>query len=153
MANKGLKGYTKQISQTIGEVAKGVVKVNREDANLHIIIPIIETEGPNRMDLSLIYSYYDKENKKHFGKGCSISTYKEFTDNETYIRVREADGSGISYWDDKGNHEFKTEENNITIWKHVKEIPGDSEEYSYEFKDQEGNRIWYRQGKIGRAHV
>ncbi|MDE6945932.1 MAG: hypothetical protein K2P14_01985 [Anaeroplasmataceae bacterium] len=146
MANKGLKGYTKQISQTIGEVAKGVVNVNKEDANLHIIIPIIETEGPNRMDLSLIYSYYDKENKKHFGKGCSISTYKEFTDNETYIRVREADGSGISYWDDKGNHEFKTEENNITIWKHVKEIPGDSEEYSYEFKDQEGNRIWYRQG-------
>ncbi len=146
MANKGLKGYTKQISQTIGEVAKGVVNVNKEDANLHIIIPIIETEGPNRMDLSLIYSYYDKENKKHFGKGCSISTYKEFTDNETYIRVREADGSGISYWDDKGNHEFKTEENNITIWKHVKEIPGDSEKYSYEFKDQEGNRIWYRQG-------
>ena len=83
MANKGLKGYTKQISQTIGEVAKGEVNVNKEDANLHIIIPIIETEGPNRMDLSLIYSYYDKENKKHFWKGCSISTYKEFTYNET----------------------------------------------------------------------
>ena len=68
MANKGLKSYTKQINQTIGDVAKVSVNVNKEDANLHILIPLITTLGPNPIDISLIFNYQDINKDKAFGK-------------------------------------------------------------------------------------
>ncbi|MCI9653808.1 MAG: hypothetical protein HFG91_05650 [Acholeplasmatales bacterium] len=146
MANKGLRSYTKQISQTIGDVAKVSVNVNKDDANMHILIPLFQTLGPNPLELSLIWNYQDRDRIGHFGKGCNINTYKDFSDNENYISVREADGSYTSYWDEKGYNEFRADENNITIIKHVTLIPGDSDEYTYEFKDQKGNRICYDNG-------
>ena len=91
MANKGLRSYTKQISQTIGDVAKVSVNVNKDDANMHILIPLFQTLGPNPLELSLIWNYQDRDRIGHFGKGCNINTYKDFSDNENYISVREAD--------------------------------------------------------------
>ncbi|MDE5617232.1 MAG: hypothetical protein K2I36_00050, partial [Ureaplasma sp.] len=146
MANKGLKSYTKQISQTIGDVAKVSVNVNKEDANMHILIPLFQTLGPNPLDLSLIWNYQDRDRIGHFGKGCNINTYKDFSDNENYISVREADGSYTSYWDEKGYNEFRADENNIIIIKHVTLISGDSDEYTYDFKDPQGNKICYDNG-------
>ncbi len=146
MANKGLKGHTKQISQTIGEVAKVSVNVNKTDANMHILIPLFQTLGPNPMDLSLIWNYQDRDRFGFFGKGCNINTYRDFSDNENYISVKEADGSYLSYWDEKGFDDFTSDENNITIVKNTILVPGDSDEYTYEFKDQQGNTIHYDNG-------
>ena len=146
MANKGLKEYTKQISQTIGDVAKVSVNVNKEDANLHILIPLFETLGPNPINLSLIYNYQDRDRIGHFGKGCNINTYRDFSDNENYISVKEADGSYLSYWDEKGFDDFTSDENNITIVKNTILVSGDSDEYTYTFKDLQGNRICYDNG-------
>ena len=56
MANKGLKGYTKQLTQRIGDVARVSVNVNKEDANMHIVIPLVKTLGPNSMETSLIWN-------------------------------------------------------------------------------------------------
>ena len=146
MANKGLKEYTKQISQTIGDVAKVSVNVNKEDANMHILIPLFQTLGPNPMDLSLIWNYQNRDRIGHFGKGCNLNTYKEISDNESYISVKEADGGYTSYWDKKGLNNFTADENNITIVKHTIFIPGDSDEYTYDFKDPQGNKICYEHG-------
>ena len=85
MANKGLKEYTKQISQTVGDVAKVFVNVNKADANMHIVIPLLTTLGPNPIDLSLIWNYQDKDRMGYFGKGCNINLFKEYSDIESYI--------------------------------------------------------------------
>lgn len=91
--NQGKKTNTQQMKQKIGEVAEGYVNVNKRDANLHIVIPLVKTLGPNPMEIELIYNEQDKEELGHFGKGVQISTYKNITDQESYISVKEADGS------------------------------------------------------------
>ncbi len=140
MANKGLKSHTKQISQTIGEVAKVSVNVNKEDANMHILIPLFQTLGPNPMDLSLIWNYQDREKLGHFGKGCNLSIYKDISDQGNRINVREADGSSITYLKEIGSIEYKTEENGIRIVKKATTTP------SYIFSDRLGNKMSFTNG-------
>ncbi len=146
MANKGLKEYTKQISQTVGDVAKVFVNVNKADANMHIVIPLLTTLGPNPIDLSLIWNYQDKDRMGYFGKGCNINLFKEYSDIESYILVRDADGSYLTYDFDNGSNLFTSKENAISIQKNTILIPGDSDEYTYHFKDLQGNIVRYDNG-------
>lgn len=146
MANKGLKEYTKQISQTVGDVAKVFVNVNKADANMHIVIPLLTTLGPNPIDLSLIWNYQDKDRMGYFGKGCNINLFKEYSDIESYILVRDADGSYLTYDFDNGSNLFTSKETAISIQKNTILIPGDSDEYTYHFKDLQGNIVRYDNG-------
>ena len=143
--NQGKKTNTQQMKQKIGEVAEGYVNVNKRDANLHIVIPLVKTLGPNPMEIELIYNEQDKEELGHFGKGVQISTYKNITDQESYISVKEADGSYTRY-NKKEDGIYQSEENTITLHKQIIEKEGESEEKHYEFKDRQGNKVVYSKG-------
>lgn len=58
--NTGLKNYTKQLTQTVGNVADVSVNINEEDANLIMSLPLLKTIGLSPIDLSLIFNYQNK---------------------------------------------------------------------------------------------
>ncbi|MDE7263707.1 MAG: hypothetical protein K2N64_03510, partial [Anaeroplasmataceae bacterium] len=146
MANKGLKSYTKQISQTIGDVAKGFVNVNKDDANMHILIPLFQTLGPNPLDLSLIWNYQDRDRIGHFGKGFRLDTYKNIKErNSTIVEVLEADGSILEF-EKKSDGKYYNFEMGITLSKGNVYIPGDGDCDIYSITDQQGNHIDFNEG-------
>lgn len=67
--NTGLKNYTKQLTQTVGNVADVSVNINEEDANLIMSLPLLKTIGLSPIDLSLIFNYQNKNEDGLFGKG------------------------------------------------------------------------------------
>lgn len=142
MSNKGLKEYTKQISQTIGDVAKVSVNVNKADANMHILIPLIETLGPNSLDVSLIFNYQDINKDRAFGKGCTINTFKDIRYSGSTIQVIEADGSSITYLLDK-NENYYSKKSPLKVSKGTTYISGDGDYDTFTIEDQQGNRIYF----------
>lgn len=142
MANKGLKKYTKQITQTIGNVAKVSVNVNKTDANMHIIIPLIQTLGPNPLDLSLIFNYQDINKDRAFGKGCTINTFKDIRYSSSVIEVFEADGSSISYSLDK-NENYYSKESPLKVSKGSIYLSGDGDYDTFTITDQQGNYEYF----------
>ncbi len=142
MANKGLKSYTKQINQTIGNVAKASVNVNKTDANMHIIMPLMTTLGPNPLDLSLIFNYQDINKDRAFGKGCTINTFKDIRYFGSSIQVIEADGSSISYSLDK-NDEYYSKESPLKVSKGTTYISGDGDYDTFTIEDQQGNYQYF----------
>ncbi|MDE7263687.1 MAG: hypothetical protein K2N64_03385, partial [Anaeroplasmataceae bacterium] len=139
MGNKGLKSYTKQISQTIGDVAKGFVNVNKEDANMHLIIPLFTTLGPNPMELSLIWNNQDKDKIGAFGKGFRPSVYYDIKEvNSTKIEVTEADGSTLEY-EKRSDGKYYSVETGLVISKDSVYLPGEGDYDTYTMKDQQGN--------------
>ncbi|MDE6656781.1 MAG: hypothetical protein K2J85_07305, partial [Anaeroplasmataceae bacterium] len=141
MANTGLKSYTKQISQTIGNVAQVSVNVNKSDANMHIVIPIIQTLGPNPINLSLIFNYQELNNNRGFGKGCNLSTYKNIKAYTNRIEVTEADGSTIEYKLDK-NETYYSKESALELSKSIY-VSDDGEYETFSMKDQQGNIMYF----------
>ena len=77
--NRGLKHYTKQLTQEVGG-ASCSVNLNKEDANLHISIPLIKTVGLDPIDLSLIFNLQDYLDTSlpvsFFGRGSKLNLYK-----------------------------------------------------------------------------
>ena len=71
--NKGLKNYTKQISLTVGNAAETSINVNKEDANLHISLPLITTVGLCPIETSLTFNLQDKNEVDLFGKGFKLN--------------------------------------------------------------------------------
>ena len=67
--NKGLKKYTKQVSLTVGNAAETSINVNKDDANLHISLPLITTVGLCPIETSLTFNLQDKNENELFGKG------------------------------------------------------------------------------------
>ncbi len=147
MANKGLKSYTKQINQTIGDVAKVSVNVNKEDANLHILIPLITTLGPNPIDISLIFNYQDINKDKAFGKGCTINTFKDIRAHASSIDVYDADGSSITYYLDK-NEDYYSKESPLKVSKGTTYLPGDGDYDTFTIEDQRGNYMYFDENYI-----
>ncbi len=137
MANKGIKNYTKQISQNIGDVAEVCVNINKNDANMHIIIPLFKTIGINSIDLSLILNYQDINKKCSFGKGVNINTYNHIVKKSKVIEINEADGSVLQYNKIKENTYYCSEDNQtLTI------STTDSDFTGYLIKDQIGNEMY-----------
>ncbi len=93
MSNKGLKSYTKQLTSSIGDIGAVSINVNKEDANLHISLPLFSTVGLSELDLSLIYNYLDRENKGIFGKGFKLNYYSKVCNYSDRISILNADGS------------------------------------------------------------
>ena len=136
--NKGLKHYTKQISQTIGNAAKISINIHKEDANLHILVPLITTVGLCPIQTSLCFNLQDKNKSELFGKGFKLNYYANITHSGKDIVVENYDGSTDTYSSDKNYF-------NLETGLEVKKIADDNYgAYHYEMKDKYGNRSDFR---------
>ena len=94
--NRGLKSYTKQLTQNIGP-CRVSVNINPTDANMHFVAPLVETVGLNPFSASLIFSYADREESGIFGKGVKLNYYAKATKNVSDVTIKNADGSTDTY--------------------------------------------------------
>ncbi len=136
--NTGLKNYTKQLTQTVGNVADVSVNINEEDANLIMSLPLLKTIGLSPIDLSLIFNYQNKNEDGLFGKGIRLNLFSKLIIDSDKITVKNADGSTDVYLSSKG---YKNDENQTTIEK----VYDDEYEISYHYKmiDKYGNYRLY----------
>lgn len=140
MGNKGLKRYTKQISGTIGKVEYNV-NINKNDANLNLEIPLIQTKGVNPISYSIIYNYqnYQNEEKTSIGKGFRGNYQLEIKDNEETIELKNPDRSIDEYIYEEGEYKSKTNTNKLI--KTVEQVDGDSDIITYTLSDKYGNKM------------
>ena len=95
--NKGLKSYTKQLTQEIS-TAKAYVNLNENDANMHIVLPLVKTLGNFPIALNLIYTHQNRNVvDKHFGKGFKLDGCPLITFEGDKIGIQNADGSKDYY--------------------------------------------------------
>lgn len=136
--NTGLKKYTKQLTQTVGNVADVSVNINEENANLIMSLPLLKTIGLSPIDLSLIFNYQNKNEDGLFGKGIRLNLFSKLIIDSDKITVKNADGSTDVYLSSKG---YKNDENQTTIEK----VYDDEYEISYHYKmiDKYGNYRLY----------
>lgn len=130
--NKGLKRYTKQLKQRVGK-ASIYVNINKDDANLHIHIPLIKTVGLYQFETSLIFNLQDVGKIGLFGKGFKLNSFKEISEIDSNIIVKNADGSTDEYHSDCNFHNEETQQT-------VKKVEDDSYGiFHYEIIDKYGN--------------
>lgn len=138
MANKGLKSYCKFLTHSLDSLAKTSVNINKNDANFHIIIPLIETVGNGLIKTSLIYNHQNKDEKEFFGKGFKLNYFTKIQNTEDKISVFNADGSIDDYLKPSfKNPETQAEVHNLLDEYHLK--PG------FEIKDKYGNKTVFEE--------
>ena len=131
--NNGLKNYTKQIRLTVGNAAETSININKEDANLHISLPLITTIGLNPIETILTFNLQDKDEIDLFGKGFKLNFFNKVTSSGTTIKVKNSDGTIDEY---KSEDSYKNKETGLE----VKKIDDDNYgAYHYEMKDKYGN--------------
>lgn len=131
--NKGLKNYTKQVSLTVGNAAQTSINVNKDDANLHISLPLITTVGLCPIETSLIFNLQDKEESEFFGKGFKLNFFNKITMNGTSIEVKNSDGSVDIY---TSANSYRNKETRLQVKKFNDNNYGT---YHYEMKDKYNN--------------
>lgn len=131
--NKGLKNYTKQISLTVGNAAETSINVNKEDANLHISLPLITTVGLCPIETSLTFNLQDKNEVDLFGKGFKLNFFKKIISTKNVINVKNSDGSNDEY---TTSNDYKNKETGLEV---KKVSDGDYDFYHYEIKDKYDN--------------
>ena len=132
--NKGLKNYTKQLTQTIGDVQVSV-NINENDANLIISAPLIDTVGLSPISTSLIYNHQKRNQMFLLGYGLNLNYYaKIIEDSSSRFRVVNADFTEDLYLEE---NEFKNKETGLTLTKTY----DDEYELNYHIKleDKQGN--------------
>ncbi len=103
--NRGLKSYTKQLTQEVGS-AKACVNINENDANMHIVFPLIKTVGLMPFEVNLIYTHQNRDVKDgFFGKGFKTDWYSELGCHADDMWLINADGSREEYVDGVFNPE------------------------------------------------
>ena len=131
--NKGLKNYTKQVSLTVGNAAQTSINVNKDDANLHISLPLITTVGLCPIETSLTFNLQDKNEIELFGKGFKLNFFNKISMSGTTIDVKNSDGSIDAY---RSADSYKNKETGLE----VKKIKDDNYgSYHYEMKDKYEN--------------
>ena len=133
--NKGLKKYTKQISLTVGNAAETSINVNKDDANLHISIPLISSVGLCPIETNLIFNLQDKNVTGLFGKGFKLNFCKDIKLNGGNIEVKNADGSTDLY---KSSESFKNKETGLEVRAITDDEYG---AYHFEVKDKYDNLL------------
>ena len=133
--NKGLKKYTKQISLTVGNAAETSINVNKDDANLHISIPLISSVGLCQIETNLIFNLQDKNVTGLFGKGFKLNFCKDIKLNGGNIEVKNADGSTDLY---KSSESFKNKETGLEVRAITDDEYG---AYHFEVKDKYDNLL------------
>ena len=138
MANNGLKSYCKFLTHSLGSLVKTNVNINKNDANFHIIIPLIENVGIGPIKTSLIYNHQNNAEKEFFGKGFKLNYFTKIQSTEGKIFVYNADGSV----DDYLKPDFKNPETQA-------EVHSFSDEYllksGFEIKDKYGNKTIFEE--------
>lgn len=135
--NRGLKSYTKQLTQKIGP-CQASVNVNPNDANMHLIIPLLETLGHNPICTSLIFNYIDREEDGIFGKGIKLNYYAKITGDGSKVTIKNADGSQDVYL---SSENFKNTETGLSV-KSVKDTYEISSHYEVVDQDNNSSRVY-----------
>ena len=134
MANKGLKSYTKQIGGSVG-IINYYVNVNKEDSNLILDIPVLESGGINPINLSLIYNHQNRAITSKYGAGINTSyDYKLNEIDSNTINITNPDGSIDSYLYDSENGYYYNKETNMKMNQFLA---------NYTLIDQYGNNMSY----------
>ena len=115
--NKGLKCYTSQLEHKVGDSLTTYVNLNKQDANMHICIPLITTNGRNPINTSLIFNYQDMNLSTEFKNGFKLNYYSKLTEYENMITIKNADGSIDEYLFDINKGIFYNKELNTYIEK------------------------------------
>ena len=126
--NKGLKSYTKQLTNQIGSATVNV-NLFKNDANMHITIPLLSTTGLSAFSASLVYNHQSKGNSGIFGKGFYLNYYAKIVTNGNSVTVQNADGSTDNYTIGEWNAE--TQMKAVNVSGHI------------EFEDRDGNKRIY----------
>lgn len=132
--NQGLKKYSKQISLTVGNAAQTSINVNKDAANLHIVLPLINTVGPNQIETSLIFNLQDMKESFSFGKGFRLNYYSKISKHSDNLnQVTNSDGSTDLYSVYMG--EKNDETGMILGFRQINPYGG----YEYQLTDKYGN--------------
>ena len=97
MSNKGLKAYTKQITQSLSDLAEMSINLNKNDSNFHINIPLISSVGLNQIKTSLIFNYQDMGISGLFGHGFKLNYFAKLNELLDKYTINNADGSTDEY--------------------------------------------------------
>ena len=114
--NKGLKSYTKQITQSIDKLVTGSININEKDANLHIIFPLLSTGGLNPIETKLIFDYQNIDKIGFFGKGVNINYFARIDYDGEYAYIFNSDGS-IDEFDYRSGGDYFNSETQAIISK------------------------------------
>ena len=133
--NRGLKQYNKFITKEIGS-AKAYINLAKTNNNVHLVLPLIKTNGNASFDLSLIYNYQDRNVSGIFGNGIKLSLYNKLSVSGNSATIKNADGSSDSYTLGVMNNET-----GLKIVKNV--IDAYENDYNYEVKDKYDNVMVY----------
>ena len=137
--NKGLKKWVSQIPLTIGNIGEAKINLNKNDANLHILLPLINTVGLDPIKTNLVFNLQDINEAELFGKGFKLNFYRKITESGTTLNVKNADGSLDSYLS-KDN--FLNKETGFKLEKKKEKI-GYQVYYSYELTDNYKNLLTF----------
>jgi len=100
--NKGLKKFCKYITQEIGNAANVHVNINKNAANMYMIIPIYSSGGKAPINLYLTFTLSEQNNLYGYGKGIKLNYSKiisgpPLASNNYTIEVTNEDGSVDTY--------------------------------------------------------
>jgi len=147
--NKGIRKEQRYLQQTIGSAGTTYINLNKNNANMHLTIPLVE-------GLSLVYNLLDKDIDTGFGKGLRLNYYNKLTYDETNDKylIEQADGTSYEYIllnrrdeavNDNIVQEIKTyfNEELLQFLIHTKEINGSNETSNYKLENHNGDIVNY----------
>jgi len=93
--NKGIRKEQRYLQQTIGSAGTTYINLNKNNANMHLTIPLVD-------GLSLVYNLLDKDIDTGFGKGLRLNYYNKLTYDETNDKylIEQADGTIVEFIND-----------------------------------------------------
>lgn len=143
--NKGLKNYTKQLSKSLDGTGEVYVNINKNDANAHVVIPLLTSVGQSPISTSLIFNYQDRNESGIFGNGVKLNWYGKVSRMGTSLVLHNADGSDDAFMlESDQKYVNKERQMNVTL------IPTSdyTDNVDYLFKDKGGGTIYYESNML-----
>lgn len=138
--NKGLKNYTKQISKSLDGTGEVYVNINKNDANAHVVIPLLTSVGQSPISTSLIFDYQNRNEVGMFGKGVKLNWYGKVSRAETSLTLKNADGSKDVFESARYRY-YLNKERQMSVM--LIPLSVYSNEVDFLFKDKNGGTIRY----------
>ena len=138
--NKGLKNYTKQISKSLDGTGEVYVNINKNDANAHVVIPLLTSVGQSPISTSLIFDYQNRNEVGMFGKGVKLNWYGKVSRSTSGVHILNADGSQDTFVYESQNT-YANKERQMRV--EVQPLSGYANDADYLFSDKNGGTIKY----------
>lgn len=138
--NKGLKNYTKQIFKSLDGTGEVYVNINKNDANAHIVIPLLTSVGQSPISTSLIFDYQNRNEVGMFGKGVKLNWYGKVSRSASGVHILNADGSQDTFVYESHNT-YVNKERQMRV--EVQPLSGYANDADYLFSDKNGGTIKY----------